>query len=134
MSNNNNDDSWILLVIGAIVAAIAFVVWQFATFFGLDMSTGGAVFARLVALVVITGVSWKFGEAFSPIHLRNIWPILVALLWCCWWPALDFWASQQHPSFFNPEEVSVWWAAWYTKLGVLVVIIGAGYIGKKLFQ
>ena len=35
MSNHNNDDSWIFLVVGAIVAAIAFVVWQFSTFFGL---------------------------------------------------------------------------------------------------
>ena len=132
MSNNNNDRSWVLLVIGAIVAAIAFVVWQFSTFFGLDISTGGAVFGRLVALVVLTGVAWKFGEDFDPIQLENIWPILLALLWCCWWPALDFWASQQRPSFFNPEEISIWWAAWYTKWGVFAAILGAGYTGKKL--
>ena len=134
MSNHNNDDSWIFLVIGAIVAAIAFVVWQFSTFFGLDISTGGAVFGRLVALVVVTGAAWKFGEDFDQIRLGNIWPILLALLWCCWWPALDFWAIQQRPSFFNPEEVSIWWAAWYTKWGVFAAILGAGYTGKKIFQ
>lgn len=134
MSNNNNDDSWILLVIGAIVAAIAFVVWQFSTFFGLDISTGGAVFGRLVALVVVAGAAWKFGEDFDPIRLGNIWPILLALLWCCWWPALDFWASQQRPSFFNSDEVSIWWAAWYTKWGVFAAILGVGYTGKKFLQ
>ena len=133
-SNSNNDDSWIFLVIGAIVAAIAFVVWQFSTFFGFDITTGGTVFGRLVALVVLTGVAWKFGEDFDPVQLGNIWPILLALLWCCWWPALDFWASQQRPSFFNTEEVSIWWAAWYTKWGVFIAILGAGYTGKKLLQ
>ena len=134
MSNNNNDDSWILLVIGAIVSAIAFVVWQFSTFFGLDISTGGAVFGRLVALVVVAGATWKFGEDFDPIQLGNTWPILLALLWCCWWPALDFWASQQRPSFFSPEEVSIWWAAWYTKWSVFAAILGVGYTGKKFLQ
>lgn len=134
MSNNSNDESWILLVIGAIVVAIAFVLWKFSTFFGLDISTGGAVFGSLVALVVVTGVVWKFGEDFGPIRLGTIWPILLALLWCCWWPALDFWASQQGPSFFNPDDVSIWWAAWYTKWGVFVVILGVGYALKKFLQ
>jgi hypothetical protein len=103
--------------VGTLVATIAFVVWQFSTFFGLDISTGGSVFGRLVAIVVATGAAWKFGEDFDPIRLGNIWPILLALLWCCWWPALDFWENQQQPSFMRTDEVSIWWDAWYRKWG-----------------
>lgn len=133
MSNKNNDGIWIL-VIGAIVVAIVFLVRLFATSFGLDASASVEVIVRHAALFVISGAAWKFGEDFDPIHPKNTWPILLALFWCCWWPALDYWASQQLPSFFKHEEISIWWAAWYTKWGFFAAIVGAGYAGKKLFQ
>lgn len=132
MSNNSrSDDSWILLAIGSVVAIIAYIIWQFSTFFGLDMSSGASVFGRLVVLFILVGVSWKFGDDFEPIRFGNIWPILLALLWSCCWPALDFWASKQFPSFLNSEEVSIWWDAWYTKWGVFAAFIGLGYLVKK---
>lgn len=134
MNNDNNDSSWIILVFGAIVAAVAIIVWKFSTSFGLDISTGGTVFGRLVALVVVAWVSWKFGDDFDPVRPGNIWPILLALLWSCWWPALDFWEGQQRPIFLSPDEVSIWWATWYTKWGGFAAILGFGYLGKKLFQ
>ena len=135
MSNNSrSDDSWILLAIGGVVAVVAYIVWQFSTFLGLDMSSGASVFGRLVALVILAGVSWKFGDDFEPIRPGNIWPILLALLWSCWWPALDFWASKQFPSFFNSDEVSIWWDAWYTKWSVFAAIIGLGYLVKKMLD
>jgi hypothetical protein len=133
MSNNSrSDNSWIPLAIGSVVAIIAYIIWQFSTFFGLDMSSGASVFGRLVVLLILIGVSWKFGDDFEPIRPGNIWPILLALLWLCCWPALDFWASKQVPSFFNSEEVSIWWDAWYTKWGVFAALIGLGYWIKKM--
>jgi len=134
MNNDNTDNSWILLTIAAIVAAVAVTIWKFSTFFGFDMSTGGAVFGRLVVLVVVAWMSWKFGDDFDPVRLGNLWPVLLALLWWCLWPALDFLAAQERPSFFNPDDVSIWWATWYTKWGGVAAILGFGYLGKKLFQ
>jgi hypothetical protein len=92
---------------------------------------------RLVVLVVVAWMawmSWKFGDDFDPVRLGNIWPVLLALLWWCLWPALDFLAVQERPSFFNPDDVSIWWATWYTKWGGVAAILGFGYLGKKLFQ
>jgi len=133
MSRNNDDGIFVLLGILAIVGILAFVVWKFSSFFGFDMSTGGAVLIRLVCLAVLIGLCWKFGDDFEPIRLGNTWPILLAVLWFCWWPALDYWASQQRPAFFTQEEVNIWWAAWYTKAGGFFGITGLGFLAKKLF-
>lgn len=133
MSNNSSNDSAILLAI-ATVGGFAFIVWQFSTFVGLDMSSGGAVFLRLVVLVAMVVASWKFGDDFDPIRLGNIWPVLLAGLWCCWWPALDFWASQQRPAFFSTDVATIWWAAWYTKWLGAAAIIGLGYLGRQTLQ
>jgi hypothetical protein len=133
MSNSRSDDSWIILVIGSVVAIAAYIVWQFSTFFGLDMSSGGAVFLRLVLLVVLAGLCWKFGDDFELMGM--IWPILLALLWSCWWPALDFWASKEISMVFRHEDAPIiWWDAWYTKWGIFGSIIGLGYLIKKMMD
>jgi len=135
MSNNNNDDSAIFLAICAVVGGIAVVVWKFSTFFGLDMSSGGAVFLRLLILVGLVVASWKFGDDFEPIGLGYVWPILLAGLWCSWWPALDYWAIQQQRQVFSGSDVAtIWWAAWYTKWFGFVGIIGFGYLGRRALQ
>lgn len=133
MSNNSSNDSAMLLAIAA-VGGLAFIVWQFSTFFGLDMPSGGAVFLRLLILVGLVAASWKFGDDYELIGLGNVWPILLAGLWCSWWPGLDYWASQQRPAFFGSDVATIWWAAWYTKWFGFVGIIGLGYLGRRALQ
>ncbi|VWC46165.1 hypothetical protein BAR24066_07381 [Burkholderia arboris] len=143
-TNRRSDDSWIIFVIGGIVALFAYLVWQFSTLFGLDMSTGASVFFRLLFLAALVGGAWWFGNDFDIIKLSNIWPIVLALFWACWWPALDYWSSQtgvrfsalaydqSSPSLMDSD--TVWWAAWYTKGGIFAAILGLGYLGKRIFQ
>jgi hypothetical protein len=134
MSRNGNDDSWIAVAIVLVIAVCALAVWQFSTTFGLDMRTGASVLVGLVLLAVATGICWKFGDDFPlPVDLATVWPILLGLLWVCWWPALDYWAAQQYPSFFQSDVVDVWWSAWYTKLGGLIALIGGGF-GLKFWR
>jgi hypothetical protein len=131
VSKVDSEDSWILFVIG--VALAAFVAWKFSAHLGLDKATGGLVLARLAVLVVVTGLCWKLADDFPPLGLRAVWPLLLSLLWLCWWPALDFWALEDMPLFLIHEEMLPWWDAWYTKWGVLVSVAGLGYLIKKLF-
>jgi hypothetical protein len=131
-SRNNNDDSWIILVIGGVVAIAAYVIWQFSTFFNLDISSGASVFGRLIGWVVLAGASWKFGDDIEQIRPGAIWPILLASFWACWWPALAHWASQVFP--FSSEVEAIWWNAWYFKWGVFVAILGLGYLIKKIID
>lgn len=135
MSNNSRgDDRWTILVIGGVVAIVAYIIWRFSTFFGLDMNSGTAVFGRLVTLVVLVGASWKFGDDFELISLENTWPVLLALLWSCWWPALEFWASNPSLPFKSEEVPTIWWNAWYTEWAVFVAIIALGYLVIKMLN
>jgi len=133
MSKVDSEDSWILFVLG--VALAAFVIWKFSAYLGLDMTAGGPVLARLTVLIVLTGLSWKLADDIPSLGPRAVWPLLLALLWLCCWPALDFWAAKDLdlPSPTVPEELLPWWAAWYTKWGVLAGLIALGYLAKKLF-
>jgi len=131
MSKVDSEDSWILFVVG--VALLAFITWKFSAYLGLDMATGGLVLARLAVLVVVTGLCWKLADDYPPLGPRAVWPLLLALLWLCWWPALDFWAAKDLPPALFHEETPPWWAAWYTKWGVLLGIAGLGYVLKKVF-
>lgn len=132
MSKVDREDSWILFVIG--VALAAFIVWKFSPYLGLDMVTGGLVLARLAVLVVLTGLSWKLADDFPWLRPGAIWPLLLALLWLCWWPALDFWAAEDLPAVPVRDDDLPWWAAWYTKWGVLAGIAAGGYLARKLFD
>ncbi|MGG6898840.1 hypothetical protein [Rhizobium sp. BR 315] len=146
-NNNRSDDSWIFLVAAGIVGSIAFVVWKFSVLFGLDVSTGAAVFFRLVLLGIAFGGAWWLGNTYDEINIGGLWPIVFALVWACWWPALNFWASagvampathlfdfDQSTSMPALGTETLWWAAWYTKWGVFVAIIGIGYWVKDALQ
>ncbi|WP_256375445.1 cysteine peptidase family C39 domain-containing protein [Polaromonas sp. JS666] len=132
MGKVDSEDSWLLFVV--MVALAAFVAWKFSTYLGLDMATGGQVLARLAVLVVLTGLSWKLRDDFPRLGPRAVWPLLLSLLWLCWWPALDFWAAKNLPASLLHEETLPWWAAWYTKWGVLLGIAALGHLGKKVFR
>lgn len=58
-------------------------------------------------------------------RIQNIWPILLSTAWICFSPTLDALEIQQLPIAIKIS--GFWWAAWYTKLGVGLFIIGAGY-------
>lgn len=143
-TNRRGDTSWVTIVIGAVVALFIYLLWQFSTFFGLDMDTGASVFIRLLMFVAFVGASWWLGNDYEIIRLSNIWPIVLALFWVCWWPALNYWSSGTRLGFnaptygrASPSPISVdtvWWAAWYTKWGILVAILGLGYFWKRVFQ
>lgn len=127
MSQHSRNTNWIPIAAIAVAALGAYVVWQFSTTFGLDMSTGASVFGRLIALAITAGICWKFGDDFPLLHLENTWPVFLGLLWVCWWPALNFWATKDYPSFYQPDDAIVWWSAWYTKLAGLLVFTGGGF-------
>jgi hypothetical protein len=138
MGNRNNGGdggALILLAIIAVVGVIAYVVWQFSTLVGLDMSTGASVMGRLVVVAILAILSWKFGRDIEFFRLGNVWPILLGLAWFSWWPGLDYWAIHTEPRFsLYDEDVTVWWNAWYTEFGLFFAFIGGGYLGKKLFS
>lgn len=130
MSSNNNND-FILWVFVGVAAMIAYAIWQFSSYFGLDMNTGFTVVCYMAGLGFLTYLSYS--SDYGTFEIGNTWPILLAALWLCWWPALDYRASLLAvPGYFDSGSVSIWWDAWYTKLGGLVGIAGAGYSIKKL--
>lgn len=130
MSDSRSDEGLFMMMILGVLVAVALIVWKFSTFFGLNMETGGTVLWHMVKLALLAGFLWWAGDMFDPIRPGNTWPILAALFWACWWPALDYRAGLQYPSFFG-EMPTVWWNAWYTKWGIFAAIIALGYGFKK---
>lgn len=57
-------------------------------------------------------------------RIQTVWPPLLATAWICFSPSLDALEIQQLPNAL--KNSGFWWAAWYTKLGVSLVIISAG--------
>lgn len=120
----SDEDIWIITLVVVFTAIGA--VLAFSKFFGLDPGTGGAVLLSLLLWMGVTVGCWKFGDDVPFIHPRKSWPLLLALLVVCWWPALDVWARHQSPRLWADEEVTLWWNAWYTKLAVILAGLG-GY-------
>jgi hypothetical protein len=119
----------------AVAALCALGIWRFSQAFGLDMSTGFSVVVRLLAVAVAAGLALYASSSYSfdMFRLGNTWPILLAMLWVAWWPALDYWAAQEVPTFLR-DTTSVWWDAWYTKAGGIICIVGLGYLIKKMLD
>lgn len=132
MSRNNagNDAGFALLALAGVVALI---VWKFSTTFGLDFATGASVLTRLVIWAVTLAGAWWLGRESGMFGPGLVLPVALALLWVCGWPALDYWATQEYPSFYQPGDVSVWYDAWYTKAGGAVVALAGGYGLKALW-
>lgn len=131
MGRSSSDGSENLIVVGifATLAVVALLVWKFSTAFGLDMATGGRVLSGMAILAILTAVLVKLD-----FELIGFLPVIVAALWMCWWPALNYWAAQAQfplPIDFYPDaedaRPALWWAAWYTKLGGVLLILGIGY-------
>jgi hypothetical protein len=107
------------------MAVLAVVAWHFLT----DMSAGMEVFLRLFSL--IAAAAYLASSFRNSSILADNWPLLLALLWACLWPALEFWGRT--PSPFDSHDATLWWAAWYTRWGGFVGMIGLGYGLKATF-
>jgi hypothetical protein len=126
MSRKGNDDAVLALIVIAVLAVLA-VVWKFSTVLGLDMATGAKV---LLSVALATGL-YIACLKFELIELRKTWQLYLGAVWFSFWPALDHWAVQS-ASPFSSEESVAWFGAWYTKVGVLVFIVGGGYLLNKM--
>ncbi|MEI7429270.1 MAG: hypothetical protein WCL27_02365 [Betaproteobacteria bacterium] len=117
------------------VGVIAFVVWQFSTMFGLDMATGFSVLVRLGGFVLLVMGCFWLRDSYE-VTFGQLWPILLAIFWVCWWPALDHWATKDIPSFASYEfgQTILWWNSMYTKLGVLFGLIVLGYAANRFID
>ncbi|AIC13901.1 hypothetical protein [Xylella fastidiosa] len=125
--NSNNSGAWVILLL---IGALILPVWGFSALLGLDMQSGGSFLLGLIIVGALFIVSSFFRGVGEIIHLRKIWPIILALAWACFWPALNYWSSQ---TFFGHFDTP-WWATWYTKGGVFFAIIGLGYLINKIFE
>lgn len=134
MSNrNDNDFAMFVVLLGG--GLIALAVWKFSTACGLDMNTGASVMLRLAIPVALGAASLKFCDEYSTFRFANVWPVLLGLVWAAWWPALDYWAAHAESGYslsLSDDAVTLWYNAWYTEFGVLAVLIGGGYLTKKL--
>jgi hypothetical protein len=123
--NNAGDGAGIVFLVCA--GFVAFGAWQFSTALGVDFATGLSVFWRCLVLTLTAVVAWWAGRELQVFSLGTIWPILLAMLTVCVWPAVDYHATQAFPTFYQSEDTTVWWDAWYTKLGCIVAALAGGY-------
>jgi hypothetical protein len=127
----DGEDRWILFVIG--VASAAFLACKFSVYFRLSRDVAGVVFSWMAVLAVLTRLCSTLKGDFPRLRPRKIWPILLALLWMCWWPALDFWAGQSMAPSPGHAPVLPWWATGYAKWGGLAGILTLGHLARKTF-
>ena len=126
MSDNRNPNDGPFVATALLFMVGLAGVWWFSDTFSLDMETGARVLGMHAVLAVMAWITWQHSE-YALFNLSNAWPVLLGMLWMAWWPALNHWEIASFPSFYHPDDISVWWAAWYTKVTVLVLIVGGGY-------
>lgn len=124
MSNNKSGD-WILPTAIIVVCVVTFIIWEFAKTFGLDFATGKEVLKWLVPTTIIWLALWLF----SAVPFKETWPLALASIWFCWWPALDYWSEHSLTRSFVQYEVMepVWYTMWYSKWGGPAVIVAFCY-------
>jgi hypothetical protein len=133
-NRNDNDLALLFMILGG--GFILFCVWWFSTALALDMSTGGKVMGLLAIPIALGIASLKYFDGdYDVLRFGNVWPVLLGLVSIAFWPALDYWAAHIgfRPALYD-EDVTVWWNAWYTELGALVVFVGGGYGAKKFIN
>lgn len=131
-----SDNSLSGMIIVGLSLFFVYLVWQFSKILGLDMATGFKVIVGLVMFSILLGISLYCSNSYSweLFSLKNTWPVLLGVLWMSFWPALDHWATKTVPPFFHTDDATVWWAAWYTKWGGLLGLVGLGYLVKNMLD
>ena len=107
------------------VAAMFAALWLFSTL-GLGMYAGVMVLGGMALVLGLALLAWRFGAATPFTRLSVVWPLLLALLWICWWPALDYWAVKELPSFARTGHALPWWDTSAAKWGGALLMLGLG--------
>lgn len=123
--NSNADPVFFLIV--AVVVAVAFGIYQLGAVLGLDFKTMLGVLLLSATVVALAGGCLYFGRDAEFVHISETWPLLLALEYMAWWPAMNVWAAGPLSSYMPDLYPAVWWNSWYTRVGVLAVCIGAWF-------
>ena len=135
--NEKTSPNLALLVFGAVGIAVVAVLWKAAAAMGLPFATTARVLLTSAFAVGIYGFvlyASKKEEWDIPVRVSLVptLPLLLAVLWFLWWPALDQWSNQalnhgpvDTPSLFFPEEYGgpKWYGTWYAKLGGILLCL-----------
>lgn len=132
MNKIDGEDNWILFVIGAAFAV--FVACKFSGYFGLSREVAGSVFSWIAVLIVLGRLSMAVKGDFPRLRPENTWPILMGLIWVCWWPAMDYRVAHSMAQSGGLAQDFPWWVTRYAKWGGLVGIVTLGYLARKLFR
>ncbi|MDD0942074.1 hypothetical protein [Xylella fastidiosa] len=122
--NSNNSGAWVILLIVAIII----VIFGFSKLLGLDPQSGGILLLGLIIVGALSIALIYFFDGLEGIFLT--WPILLALVWEFFFPALKYWSSQTFFGLLDPP----WWTTWYANIGIFFGIIGLGYLINKIFK
>lgn len=131
MSTNEDSGN----IVGAILVGIAAVlilgyiaVRKFSMSIGVPTEVGGDVLLRSAVAIVFTGFVGGWLLQAHPRRIVITMLVLLASLWCAFWPALDVWAAETSYSLSfadDPEVTMKWWGSTLARLGVLAAIAGA---------
>ncbi|WP_066338963.1 hypothetical protein [Azohydromonas lata] len=128
MNTRSSNADPVLFLIVAVVVAAAFGIYQLASTLGLDFKTMLGVLLLSATVVALAGLCVYFGRDAEFVHISETWPLLLALEYMAWWPAMNVWAAGPLSAYMPDFYPVVWWNAWYTRAGVLAVCIGAWFL------
>lgn len=116
---NNREATWIVVIVGLVV--LGFVKYV-ADLLNLPFWTATQCLASSVGVLLLAGASMTWFDDFAFARFTNVAPLLVALLWAAWWPALDawdtVWSAASPLDYTNAPFVvrgGAWWASEWTK-------------------
>lgn len=85
-------------------------------------------FLTLGGLYVISKIGGD-GSLFSLLYRM---PAILAGIWYAWWPALDYWSTQQQMTSLIDEQSIIWWDTTIAKIAGLIVVFSLGVFIQKL--
>ncbi|MDT3243890.1 hypothetical protein QNL30_25255 [Pseudomonas amygdali pv. morsprunorum] len=130
--NNRRDNSAEFLLVCLWIAipaiAVCLLVLKFSNAVGLDFQAGCQLLLGLIAGAAILCAAWWWQENNDGFifTVKNVLPASLAVIWLGFWSALQQWGSVGRAFHGHVQDVA-WWANGFTRWGVLLIIVSAGY-------
>lgn len=132
--NSRANDDFVPAIFMIVVILCGIGVWKFSQATGLPWDSSLKVIIGMTITTAFAGTYAYFTR--YGYNSFSIWPLFVLGIYISWFPAFDYWGINTDTYYdifkddgFHEVTELAWYARWYTKVLVSLLILWCGYFG-----